>query len=115
MGARTVEIQLDRPRRLKFDWNALADFEDAGGDFNKAAISGFKTLRLLLWAGLKWNDPVMTKAVAGDLIQQYVEQDGQTIATLGDIVKKALVDSGVIPAAELGDSGEPVTPEEAEA
>lgn len=70
-------IVLDRPRRILFDLNALADLEAETGR-NMLSPEGWApfeamdatSLRLLLWAGLRHEDPELTLAAAGGLIRQ---------------------------------------------
>jgi hypothetical protein len=104
-----VEIQLDKPRRLRFDYNALCDFDNKSGDsligiFTEAAGSdnetailnrlGFGKLRTMLWAGLKWEDRGLTEERVGIILQKQIE-DGVGIVTIFGIVMKALIESGV--------------------
>jgi hypothetical protein len=94
-----VPIELDRTRYLKFDWNAISEFENAMNctwiefffslmkkdsdgnpiaDINESGVGagsiemkalGLKHLRALLWAGLLHQDPSITLKKAGDLIE----------------------------------------------
>lgn len=101
---RYVEIELDKPRRLRFDINALADAEEAlGGSLASLGEQmGIRPLRALIWAGLKWEDPQLSIRQAGDLIQQYLEHGGDP-AELGRLVLRALEASGL---ARTGAGGE---------
>ncbi len=66
-----VIIELDRPRMLKFTTNALCELEDLFGlpvDKWGEVPNGLNTLRLMLYAGLKHEDPSITIEKAGDLI-----------------------------------------------
>ncbi len=66
-----VIIELDRPRTLKFTTNALCELESIFGlpvyEWDKVP-DGLSTLRVMLYAGLKHEDPTMTIEKAGDLI-----------------------------------------------
>nr|BDD45775.1 hypothetical protein 4 [bacterium]BDD47214.1 hypothetical protein 7 [bacterium] len=66
-----VEIELDKTRQLKFDFNALAEMEDVLQkpitQMNGENI-GLKELRALLYAGLKHEEPGLTLDKAGQLI-----------------------------------------------
>ncbi len=53
-----VEIELDRKRHLRFDWNWVAELQDLG--YGEKAIKGLKGLRDMIWAGLIWEDPNLT-------------------------------------------------------
>lgn len=66
-----VNINLDRPRKLRFDTNALAELEDALGQpvtaFDQGNV-GIKTLRAMIWAGLLHELPDLTVREAGKLM-----------------------------------------------
>ena len=66
-----VDVELDRPRRLKYNMNALAELEDVLGkpmtQFSAENV-GIKELRALVWAGLLHESPDLTLREAGDLI-----------------------------------------------
>lgn len=81
----TVEIVLDRPRRLRFGFNADSAFEEATGQTlsgimfragqaeNKESgsactVIGFRLLRAMVWAGLRHEDPTLTIEAVGDLL-----------------------------------------------
>lgn len=111
----TVTIVLDRARRLKFDINALAEADDLLRDGVSASIASgdvrISDVRTLLWAGLKWEDPRLTREGAGELLQSYVEGGGQLRAVTSSIIE-ALIASKLFsraekkttPAASLSDS-----------
>ena len=77
-----VNIRLDKTRKLRFDFNALAEFEDLMGcsmiaafqDFrdSRSGAPGvsFKMVRAMLWAGLLHEDPKLTPREAGELLEQ---------------------------------------------
>jgi len=76
-----VEIELDKPRRLRLDLNAMSDFEKATGK-NFSAIGkdlSATEIRALLWACLKSEDEKMTPHDVGKLI---------TMNNMGDIIKR---------------------------
>lgn len=99
MDKQYLTLELDRPRRLRFDFNALADAEEALGKGLAVVLSGdmvgFRTLRALLWAGLKWEDRGLTIERMGQLIQKFIEGAG-TLEALGDAIGKALELSGAL-------------------
>ena len=79
-----ITIQLDRLRRLKYDVNALAEFEGVVGQSLPSLFSlrdgespeemgrrvgGFRVARALLWAGLLFESPRLTLHEAGNLIE----------------------------------------------
>ncbi|OGO04005.1 MAG: hypothetical protein A2Y91_03510 [Chloroflexi bacterium RBG_13_54_8] len=76
-----VEVELDKPRRLRLDLNAMSDFEKATGK-NFSAIGkepSATDIRALLWACLKHEDERMTPHDIGKLI---------TPGNMGEIIKR---------------------------
>lgn len=80
---RYITIELDKPRKLRLTTNALCELEDKlDKPINEVLIegaSGLRTVRAFLWAGLLHEDPDLTIAEAGDLIDlkdnlPYVQQ-----------------------------------------
>ena len=96
---RYEEIYLDKARKLRFDFNAIADLEQKAGVGIGALLSeekiGFNTLRLLLWAALKWEDRKLTSEQAGDLMQDFVENGGD-LTYISVLITKALEKSGML-------------------
>jgi len=93
-----VAIELDKPRRLRFDINALADLEETMGATLPAIISGgvgIRALRALIWAGLRWEDPGLTEVRAGELLQVHLERGGD-LAEISKAVHDALAASGLL-------------------
>lgn len=115
MATRFVVIELDRPRRLRFDANALADLEGVMGMGLGRMMAddqmGIRTLRAMLWAGLKWEDRGLTLERAGRLIMQYVEQGG-SLPVLGVKMKDAMIAAGWMKAAPLTEEEEAEAAEE---
>lgn len=75
-----VAIELDRPRKLRYDTNALAELEDVMGkpitQLTETTV-GVKALRAMLWAGLLHESPDLTIREAGELMDYA---DMKTIA-----------------------------------
>lgn len=66
-----VPITLDRPRTLVMTFNALCDAEEALGHSlltSAADLASLRSVRALLWAGLKHEDPMLTLEKTGELI-----------------------------------------------
>lgn len=65
-------IELDRLRTIKFDMNALAEMEDALGrpvsQMTEMNV-GMREMRAMVWAGLLHENPKLTLADAGKLIE----------------------------------------------
>ena len=60
-------IVLDKPRHLRYTFGVISDFEQAipGGFMNvfnmeASGESGFRIIRDILYAGMKWEDPTLT-------------------------------------------------------
>ena len=94
---RAVTIELGRPRRLRFDVNALADAEERLGMGLGRIMqqeASFALLRVLLWAGLKHEDRRLTPEAAGALLQQYIAGGGD-LETVAARVMEAILASGL--------------------
>ena len=73
-----ASFELDGKKyRLRFSWNAAAEFEEpAGRSFYDAADAlaagrlSVRTLRAMLWAGLQEHHPELTLREAGVLIER---------------------------------------------
>lgn len=68
-----------KDRTIRFDYNALADLEQATGSsiqklFSDTENIGFNFIRSLVWAGLKANDPGLTIQRTGLLITRAIEE-----------------------------------------
>lgn len=95
----SVAIELDKPRRLRFDVNALADLEEhLGVGIGKVMEqeANFRLLRALLWAGLKWEEPRLTIERAGALIQDYLARGGDLDALAQKLISALLETSGLL-------------------
>jgi hypothetical protein len=87
-----------KPRYLRYDFNALADFEQINGMGLGQLLSMkavFGTVRAMLWAGCKADDATLTLQGAGELIGEYIRAGG----TIDDVLGKcfsAASDQGAI-------------------
>ena len=85
----TIKIELDVTRRLRFDVNALAEFDDVNKvsffELPNSMVS-FSTIRNLLWAGLLHEAPEITTKQVGDLIQTFWIDRGKTIEDLVGLI-----------------------------
>lgn len=82
-----------KKRSLKFDTNALADFEqEVGMGFPTlmASRAVFAATRALAWCGMKHADRTLTLDRVGDLIQDYINGGGQIHDVLGVCMKTAV-------------------------
>jgi hypothetical protein len=92
---KTVLIELDKARNLRYGINALCTIEELLGkpitalDLNRISI---KDLRTILFAGLVHEDKDLTPEIVGELIDDY--SDFTTISSkLGDAFTLAFGDS----------------------
>lgn len=93
-------IKYDKEREIKFDFNSFCDFEKVSGvSFTHLDIDnlGLFEIRVLLWAGLKHEDPKLTTADAGIIIQNTVTapESKQTLVTICADLSEAIKLSGV--------------------
>lgn len=67
---RTVTVQLDHERTLRYPLNAVCRFEESAGISITAAFNTptMKVIRQLVWAGLIHEDPDLTVEAVGDMI-----------------------------------------------
>lgn len=65
-----VDITLDKPRKLLFTLNSIADFEKSTGKnfFDLSGNMSVTDLRALFWACLRHEEPALTIETVGDLI-----------------------------------------------
>jgi hypothetical protein len=87
-----------KSRYLRYDFNALADFEQINGMglgqlLTMKAVFG--TARAMLWAGCKADDPALTINGAGDLVGEYIRAGGSVDEVLGKCFDAA-TDQGAI-------------------
>ena len=97
-----------KPRYLRYDFNALADFEQINGMglgqlLTMKAVFG--TARAMLWAGCKGDDPSLTINGAGDLVGEFIRAGGTVDEVLGKCFDAA---------AAQGANGSPQPEEEGE-
>jgi hypothetical protein len=92
MSERTfVEVELGgKARLLKFDFNAICEVEERTGKGIAAIFSeqqvGFNTVRLFLWAGLKWKIPGLQPQQVGQWLQQEAEQGKQPMSFMEPVM-----------------------------
>lgn len=95
-----VNIDLDKPRHIRYDYNSVCDFEEKSGKSIQELMSneglklGLASLRSLLWAGLKWEENGLTVPRVGNMIQDFLKE-GRSMEELGDAICKAFEVSGL--------------------
>lgn len=80
-------------RSLKYDINAMGDFEQLTGMGLAQMMSTravFGATRALLWAGLKHTDRALTIDRCGQLMQDYIEQGGDVADLLAAAIDAAV-------------------------
>lgn len=89
--AKTVMINADKARNLKFGMNTLVELEEMlGTPITELDTSSFsmKDLRTIYYVGLKWEDKELTQELAGDVIDAVIENEGMEY--LSNSLAKAL-------------------------
>jgi hypothetical protein len=79
MSSRSVPVTLDRPRHLQFTFNAFADMQDADPHIFRKDVGMLPVLRRYLWAGLKKEDPTLTEAKVGEILEDWIGDGGDLI------------------------------------
>lgn len=82
-----------RVRNLRYDINALADFEQLTGmGFGQlmSMKAMFATCRALLFAGLKHEDRTLTVERVGELIFEFINDEKNVNSDIDYLVEKAL-------------------------
>lgn len=94
---KTILIELDRPRQLRLECNAIADAEEklgmGLGRIIKEEMS-FALLRVMFWAGLKWQDRSLTPEKIGQIMNNYLVNGGD-LEYLGTKISEAIIASGL--------------------
>lgn len=97
--AKYINIELDKPRRLRFDINALADAEEELGTGIGKALqmrAGIREIRALLWAGLKWEERGLTLSRTGMILQGHLSSGGGSLEDVAGAIGEALEASGLM-------------------
>lgn len=86
-----VEVELGgKARLLKFDFNAVCEIEERTGKGVGAIFTeqhvGFNTVRLFLWAGLKWKIPGLQPQQVGQWLQEEAEKGKQPMTYLEPVM-----------------------------
>lgn len=90
--------EAERRRYLRFDINALADFEqETGMGFAQLMQqkATFAAARALVWAGLKHEDRMLTIESVGILLGQYIKDPEATESRSINDVLLVVLDAGV--------------------
>jgi len=91
-----IVLNLDRPRKLRFDLNSLVLIQSRYGvdlskldEFLKSCVNDPERLRFLFYAGLKWEDPSLTEEKVGDIISfdKILNLVDQVVSQLSDSIE----------------------------
>lgn len=89
---------LDKPRKIKFDYNAISDAEATMNmgiaEIFAAERLGFRVARNMLWAGLKWEDKTLRLEQVGDMLQTYM-LGGGSMADISAFIIRGIAASGL--------------------
>jgi hypothetical protein len=101
-------IELDKPRRLRFDIQACVDMESAlgmslGEIVHRLRTVSITTTRGALWAGLKHEDPTMSLADAQQILQTYCDGGGELV-TVSKAIDEALSNSTPLKSSKAGNA-----------
>lgn len=102
----SVLIELDKPRHLRYDANAIADLEGiVGHPLSKILRMNTDTIYILrawLWAGLRHEDHNLSLIRVGELIDGW-RVSGKEIPVLAEKIAQAITLSGWIVIPKTGD------------
>lgn len=101
MAAAFVDIQLDKPRRLIFDMEAM-ELLEAGLNglplrdvIDRIRGMSIPTLCVAMWAGLKFDDKTLNLNLTKKLVKKALYEDGRAYTDLSELVAEALEKSGI--------------------
>ena len=92
-----VQIELDKPRHLKFDLAAIRDLEanldgkPLGAVVHDLSRVGINVMVLCMWAGLKHEDAALNPKLVEKMLSRYIS-DGKSLRVLGKKLREALID-----------------------
>jgi len=100
---RSVPIQLDRLRHLRYTFNDIADMQAVRRDIFERELSDFSVLRTVLWGGLRHEDPALQPYPAGmvrtgEIIEALLDSGQVSIADLASKCNEAISTSSTIKA-----------------
>lgn len=87
---KSVAIELDKVRNLRYGINALCQMEDMLGKpiTSLQESTGIKEFRIMLYCGLVWEDKELTLEKVGDLMDEVIAEKG--IDYINEKVSEAL-------------------------
>jgi hypothetical protein len=110
---RKIQVELDKPRTLFYDIEALEDLESQLGDkafgqiLQDLASMGIRSLQAALLTGLRHEDPALTRNLVRKYLQAHLDA-GKSLQPLAKAVNDALMETGVFRAAsDVEGNGQP--------
>ena len=101
-----IEIQLDRPRHLKFDHNAFCLLDEVLNPMTETVLASHRGQRALLYAGLLHEDRRLTLEQAGNFFDDF--DPAYIMNRIGDAIKASQPPSTNDGAEELPNGPRPV-------
>lgn len=102
MPAAFVDIQLDKPRRLLFDMEAM-ELLEAGLNglplrdvVDRLRGMSLPTLCVAMWAGLKADDKTLNLNLTKKMVKKAIYEDGRSYSELSELVAEAIDKSGIL-------------------
>lgn len=101
-----VEIVLGRPRRLRFRYQDMRALEERAGKplgevVGDLARMSIKTVELVVWAGLRHEEPRLRPDDVQPLLQAYFEE-GKSLSDILAVLRQAVQESGFFAGKEEG-------------
>lgn len=106
-----VDIELDRPRQLRFDLRAIRDLETIMGKpvgqvARDLTMVGVTAILACLWAGLKHEDKTLNMNLVTKILEDYLEkEDSPGIRPVLKAIDEALSASGLLKKADEESEG----------
>lgn len=90
---KSILIELDKPRHLRFDYNALCDVEDMlGKPLSEIGTPGLRETRTMLYCGLKHEDRSLTPTRLGDILDAIINDKGfEVMEYIAEKVNEAFI------------------------
>ena len=101
MTDRSVPIQLDKLRHLRFTFNDIADMQAVSPLIFEKEMGDFSVVRTFLWAGLRHEDPSLAsypegERKVGEIIEELLVSEKTSIPDLVTACTKAMNTSATI-------------------
>jgi hypothetical protein len=101
MTDRSVPIQLDKLRHIRYTFNDIADMQAVSPLIFEKEMGDFSVIRTFLWAGLRHEDPEIApypegERKVGEIIEELLVSEKVTIPDLVNTCTKAMNTSATI-------------------